>query len=84
MTDTGAYVRRYYNVPAEIGTRVEVIGEPGVITGFDGQYLLVRFAPGAEPQPCHPTYSVQYFAERVDPDANPWFTPTTLTEGVPQ
>lgn len=63
--DTGAYVRGVYNVPAEIGTRVQVDGRPGAITAFDGQYLMVTFEGETEAVPCHPTYQVQYFAARV-------------------
>lgn len=56
------YVRNYYGVPAEIGRRVMVDGEPGVIAEDRGAYIGVLFdadQPG-QVMPCHPTWRVEY------------------------
>lgn len=56
------YVRRVYGVPAEIGRRVVVNGEPGVIAGDRGHYIGVNFdrdKPGIVYN-CHPTWEVEY------------------------
>lgn len=57
------YVRSYYKVPAKRGMRVHVDNKPGMITGYRGQYILVRFD---DPHvkgvwPCHPTWMITYF-----------------------
>lgn len=66
LTD-GGYVRFNYRVPAYRDGRVVVDGEPGTISGFDGQYLLVRFDDEAVPVPAHPTWRVEYLAPASDP-----------------
>lgn len=56
------YARKYYSVPAEIGRRVTVAGEPGVIAEDRGAYIGVLFdkdKPNAI-SPCHPTWMVEY------------------------
>jgi hypothetical protein len=57
------YVRDYYGVPAVIGRRVEADGREGVITGGDGQYLLVRIAGENAPSRWHPMWRMHYFIE---------------------
>lgn len=57
---TAAYVRRYYKVPAKRGGRVIANGKPGVITGFDGQYLRVRLDGEKRSTPWHPTWRMEY------------------------
>lgn len=37
------YVKQYYEVPADIGRRVMVDGEPGIITEDRGHYIGVTF-----------------------------------------
>jgi len=56
----GTFVRDYYQVPAYDGGRVVIDERPGVIIGFDQQYLLVRFEGATEPVPAHPTWRVTY------------------------
>lgn len=56
----GSYVRGYYNGPAHKNGRVTVDGKPGVIAGFEDQYLLVLFNGGTEPDRAHPTWRVVY------------------------
>lgn len=61
----GQYVRDYYGVPAFIGARVtyEWNGPPqhGKITGFDGQYLMIRFDDGSgRGDRYHPTWHITY------------------------
>lgn len=56
------YVREYYKVPAEIGRRVIVNGEPGIIAADKGNHIGVNFD---KDKPCvishcHPTWEVQY------------------------
>ncbi len=56
------YVRDHYNVPAMIGRRVVVSGEPGIIAADRGHYIGVNFdkdKPGIIHN-CHPTSNVQY------------------------
>lgn len=56
------YVRDYYGVPAEIGRRVTVDGEPGVIASDFGAHIGVQF-DSQKPSailPCHPTWRVEY------------------------
>jgi hypothetical protein len=56
------YIRNRYQVPAEINREVIVNGKKGVITKDMGSYIGVDFyaeKPTA-PQPCHPTWEVQY------------------------
>jgi hypothetical protein len=57
---TARYVRAHYRVPARRGGRVVVDGTPGVITGFDQQYLSVRLAGTRRSVPVHPTWRVTY------------------------
>lgn len=62
MTSAPEFVRRYYNVPAKRGMRVEFEGRPGVITGFRDQYLLVRLDQQvlSYASKCHPTWHMDY------------------------
>lgn len=56
------YVRNYYNVPAAIGRRVTVSGNPGIIAADRGHYIGVNFdsdKPGVIHN-CHPTSEVKY------------------------
>lgn len=56
------YVRASYGVPACIGRRVVVNGNPGVIAKDCGHHIGVLFdsdKPGAI-SPCHPTWEVEY------------------------
>ena len=56
------YVRRVYDVPAEIGRHVRVYGEPGIIAEDRGHYIGVNFdkdKPG-QIHNCHPTDKVVY------------------------
>jgi hypothetical protein len=56
------YVRRTYDVPAYIGTRVTVYGKPGVIVPArsDLHYIHVRFDGQRHSLPAHPTDEVVY------------------------
>lgn len=54
------YIRSYYGVPAEVGTRVIVDGEPGVITGFHDARLMVQLDGQPFPVTAHPTWRVTY------------------------
>jgi hypothetical protein len=58
--DNGGYVRNYYKVPAHLQTPVAVDGDPGVIVGFNGAYLMVLFEGAELPVPVHPTWHVEY------------------------
>jgi len=56
------YVREYYQVPAVIGRRVVVAGQPGIIAEDCGHYIGVNFdedKPGVISN-CHPTWKVEY------------------------
>jgi hypothetical protein len=56
------YVRDYYRVPAEIGRRVIVNGNPGVIAEDRGHYIGVNFDAdrAGDISNCHPTWEVAY------------------------
>lgn len=57
------YAREHYGVPAEIGRRVTVNGEPGIIAEDRGHHIGVNFdkdKPGII-MPAHPTWKVEYF-----------------------
>ncbi len=54
------YVRRYYDVPAELERRIVFDGRPGVIVGAEGGYLRVRFDDDPGSVPLHPTWRVDY------------------------
>jgi len=62
------YIRRTYQVPAKIGSRVRytgfVNGQPriGVITGAEDAYLLVSFDNDREFR-LHPTWELEYLTE---------------------
>ena len=63
----GKYVRDYYRVPAYIGTRVRYTYQgvrEGTITGFDGQYILIKFdgepAARRRQRRAHPTWEIEY------------------------
>lgn len=56
------YAREYYGVPACIGRRVTVNGEPGIIAEDRGHYIGVTFdkdKPGVISN-AHPTWKVEY------------------------
>lgn len=56
------YIRDYYGVPAEIGRRVTVYGQPGVIALDRGHYIGVNFdsdKPGLVKN-AHPVDGVVY------------------------
>lgn len=56
------YVRQTYGVPAEIGRRVTVYGQPGIITADRGHYIGVTF-DSDKPyviNNAHPTAEVVY------------------------
>jgi hypothetical protein len=55
------YIRRYYQVPAKRGARVNFCGRPGTIVGFVDASLRVRLddEPGRV-LPCHPTWRIDY------------------------
>lgn len=56
------YASQYYNVPADIGRRVTVNGQSGIIAEDRGHYLGVNFdsdKPGVISN-CHPEWKVEY------------------------
>lgn len=56
------YASQYYNVPADIGRRVIVDGNPGIIVEDRGNYIGVNFdstKPGVVAN-VHPTWKVEY------------------------
>lgn len=61
------YVRSYYGVPAELGRRITVDGEPGIIAEDRGHYIGVLFegCTPADIRNCHPTADVVYLDEIV-------------------
>lgn len=59
---TCEYASNYYGVPACIGRRVIVAGQPGIIAEDRGHYLGVNFDddPPGRISNCHPTWKVTY------------------------
>lgn len=56
------YVREHYGVPATIGRRVVINGQPGIIAADRGHYIGVNFdadKPGVISN-AHPTWEVHY------------------------
>ena len=56
------YAKEYYGVPADVGRRVVVNGQPGIIAKDRGHYIGVNFdedKPGVVHN-CHPTWKVEY------------------------
>lgn len=71
MSET--YVRQHYGVPARVGGRVAIDGQPGVIDGFDGEYLVVLFDEprhGRRRWNAHPTWKVEYLPDVVPPGSH--------------
>jgi hypothetical protein len=56
------YVRRTYDVPAEVGRRVIANGEPGVIMADRGQYIgiILDSDPKKRIRNYHPTWEMVY------------------------
>ncbi len=54
------YVRRFYDVPAELERRIVFDGRPGVIVGAEGGRLLVWLDGDEHRVPVHPTWRVDY------------------------
>ena len=53
-------IRKVYNVPAKIGTRIEYRSKPGVIVGTTGAYLRIRLDGETEIKTYHPTWEIEY------------------------
>lgn len=58
--DALEYIRRYYRVPAKKGAKITYQGNPGVIRGGTGSYLLVRMEGDKANIKCHPTWEIEY------------------------
>src|SRR6185312_12026274 len=54
------YIRDYYKVPAKVGGKVIAYGKPGVITGTNGPYLMIRYDGSKHARPHHPTDRIEY------------------------
>jgi hypothetical protein len=56
------YIKNYYNVPADIGRRVTVYGDAGIIVEDRGHYLGVNFDKhkATDVRSVHPTDEVVY------------------------
>jgi hypothetical protein len=56
------YIKKYYNVPADMYREVILDGKKGVITKDMGNYVGVNFYDEItfNPQVCHPTWEMQY------------------------
>lgn len=56
------YIRSTYGVPAKRGMRVTAYGNPGVITGAEGAYIMIRLDGKQVSLPHHPTDEIVYDA----------------------
>lgn len=57
------HIKSYYGLSITRGMPVVFDGQPGRVTGLDGQYLLVRLdgqGPATPPLRCHPTWRMAY------------------------
>lgn len=57
------HIKSYYGLNITRGMPVIFEGQPGRVTGLNGQYLLVRLdnqAPNTRPLLCHPTWRMAY------------------------
>ena len=59
------YIKKYYNVPADIGRKVIIDGKSGVIVKNDSHHLGVNFDSDKATvvSHCHPTWKVTYLDE---------------------
>jgi hypothetical protein len=61
------YIKEHYGVPADIGRRIKVDGQAGIIAEDRGNYLGVNFdsdSPGVI-RNVHPTWQVEYMGMGV-------------------
>lgn len=68
---TMQYIKDRYHVPAKRGMRVRVDGREGVIASASRGYINVRFNGAKRPQPCHPTWEVEYIGAMYEDVRNP-------------
>lgn len=54
------YIRKYYNVPAKRGGRVEYRGKLGTITGSVNGYLRILLDGESHSHRYHPTWEIKY------------------------
>lgn len=54
------YIRKYYNVPAKRGGRIEFKGKQGTIVGSSRPYLRIRFDGEKAIYTYHPTWEIKY------------------------
>ena len=64
--DARAYIRRYYDVPAEVGMRVMADGQLGTIEGFEGAYLVIRLDGQGYTTCWHPSWRILYPAVKAE------------------
>jgi hypothetical protein len=57
------YIRKYYNVPAKRGGRVDYQGRLGIITGSVNGYLRIRLDGEKHSRRYHPTWKIKYLSE---------------------
>jgi hypothetical protein len=56
-----SYIKKHYNVPADMFREVIISNKKGCITSDMGHYIGVTFYDEKpKPVPCHPTYQVTY------------------------
>lgn len=58
--DRGYWVRRQYQVPAHVDSRITFQGEPATIWGFGSSGLLIVVDGTKHPVPVHPTWKIEY------------------------
>ncbi len=68
--DSLAYIRNYYDVPAQLNGRIRFTwrnaNQLGTIVGTSGAHLLVLIDGDRDPAPYHPTWEIEYLpAEAV-------------------
>lgn len=63
------HIASYYGIAVRRGMPVIFDGQPGRVTGLDGQYLLVRLDdqdPATAPLRCHATWRMAYPTLGID------------------
>lgn len=60
MADPFDYINRTYGLTVRKGQRVTAYGKPGVVTGVNGAYVMIRRDGEKQARPHHPTDQVVY------------------------
>jgi ribosomal protein L21E len=60
MFDSLEYIRKYFGVPAKMGTRVKYEGKTGRITGATGEYIKIKMDGEKKSYCYHASWKIEY------------------------